>query len=72
MCLKEVSHTRYRAAKFMKVAIEILNNVDGVNVASPFWVNVRKVFKNDAKLMQWLQMQAANLPWMKRQVDKIK
>lgn len=35
----------------MKATIEILNNTDGVEVASPSWVNAMEFFENDAKLI---------------------
>lgn len=42
--------------KSIKAAIEILNYTEGVEVASPFWVNAMEVLENDTKRMQWLKM----------------
>lgn len=56
----------------MKVAIEILNHTEGVEVAIPFRVKAMQVLENDAKRTHWLQMpEAACLPLMTRQVDKL-
>lgn len=35
----------------MKDAIDILNNMDDVEVASPFWVNTMEMLEKDAKKM---------------------
>lgn len=47
----------------IKAAIDILNNMDGVEVESLFWVNAMEVLENDTKRMEWIQMPAtAHLP----------
>lgn len=56
----------------IKAASDILNNTEGVKMASPFWVNVTEVLKNETKRTLWLQMrQATRLPWLIKQVDKM-
>lgn len=37
----------------MMAIIDILNNTERVEVASPFWVSTMKVLKKDAKFIQY-------------------
>lgn len=56
----------------VKMPIDILNNTEGVEVATPFWVSAVEVLKNESKETPWLKMpEPASLPWMHKQVDKI-
>lgn len=56
----------------IKAAVNILNNIERVEVASLFWVNATEVLKNDAKLTLCLTMlKAAQMPWMIKQVEKM-
>lgn len=41
----------------IKVAINILSNSEGVEVASPFWANATKVLENEIKRMLQLKSQ---------------
>lgn len=57
----------YKLRESMKAIIESLNNMERVEVASPFWVNATEVLENNAKRMRWLQMpEAVCLQWMTR------
>lgn len=56
----------------IKTAVEILNNMEGVEVASPFWINATEVLENETKRMFWLTMRkAARMSWMIKQVEKM-
>lgn len=56
----------------IKAAIDILNNTEGIEVASPFWVSATEVLENETKRTLWLQMpESGRLPWMTKQVDKM-
>lgn len=37
-----------------KASIDILDNIEGVEVRLPFWVNATEVLKNKTKHMLWL------------------
>lgn len=69
---QEGSHVSIALDKHMKTAIEILNQTEGVEVASPVWVSVMEVLENDTKRIQWLHMlEAACLTWITKQVGKM-
>lgn len=56
----------------VKAVVDILNNMEGVEITSPSWVNVTKVLGNETKRMLWLAMlEAARMPWMTKQLEKI-
>lgn len=58
--------------KYIKIPIEILNQTEGVKVASLFWVNAMEVLENDAKRMRRLHMpEAVRLMLMRKKVDKM-
>lgn len=40
----------------IKVAIDILNNNEGIEAASLFWVNATEILENETKGMLWLWM----------------
>lgn len=64
--------TRCRASSVQEGYHRDSKHADGVEEASPYWVNAVEVLENDAKRMQWLLMQeAAHLSWMNRQIDKM-
>lgn len=40
----------------IKAVIDIINNMEVVEMASPFWVNSTEVLENETKRILWLQM----------------
>lgn len=52
--------------EIIKVATEILNNRDSVEVPSPVRVNVMGLLEKEVKQMQWLRIpEASYMLWMK-------
>lgn len=49
----------YKLCDSVKTVIVILDNTEGFAVAKPFWVTAMKVFENETKRIQWLQMSEA-------------
>lgn len=40
----------------IKPAVNVFNKTKGVQVASPFWVDMSKILENKTKCMIWLQI----------------
>lgn len=49
----------YKLCDSVKTVIVILDNTEDFAVAKNFWVTAMKVFENETKRIQWLQMSEA-------------
>lgn len=57
--LKKIATPTYKLCDSVKTAIDILDHMEGFEVAKPFWVTAMKVLENETKRIQWLQMSEA-------------